>query len=62
MKKMLLRVSMISGTLCGMSPLFLIMGIAAHDMQRFFHNWFVFVLSSLIVTLVSLVAMQLVDG
>ena len=45
-----------------MSPLFLIMGIAAHDMQRFFHNWFVFLLSSLIVTLVSLVAMQLVDG
>lgn len=62
MKKLFMYTGMLSGTLCGLSPLFLVLGLRANDLGRFFHNWFIFVLTTLIVTMVSLVAMQMVDN
>lgn len=61
MSMFLMRVAQISGGLCGASPLFLLFGLGADDLSRFFHNWFVFTLTTLIVTLGATIAMQLVD-
>ena len=61
LKKLFFRIGQVSGLCCGMSPLFLMFGINAHNTEQFVHNWFVFLYVSFIVSIVSLTVMQMID-
>ena len=56
------RVASVTGLYCGLSPIFLMFGIAARDQAIFFHYWFMSVIICLTVTMVSIVLMQVVDS
>lgn len=60
MKKILGAIAQVSGVCCGTSPLFLVLGLNAPDMGAFFHVWFQFAFYSFLVSLVAIVAMQMV--